>query len=173
MIRPIRKKLLCLALSLLLAAAVCGFSGCSSKPVPTETPAPTVPTLPTMPGGGTVLPPDVFDDDLPADVASEISEALEEVVQFTLEVTGKDGVTSSQTVSTDCKTVGDALMAYGMIDGEQDEYGLYVKTVLGETLDYEKDGLYWAFYADGNYAPYGVDTTEIVPGTVYGFRAEK
>lgn len=100
------------------------------------------------------------------------TDATGEVVSFTFEVTGEDGETTSQTVTTTCKTVGDALLEQGLIGGEDGQYGLYVKTVLGETHDYETDGLYWAFYIDGDYALSGVDVTEIVPGTVYGFCAE-
>lgn len=100
------------------------------------------------------------------------TDATGEVVSFTFEVTGEDGETTSQTVTTTCKTVGEALLEKGLIEGEDGQYGLYVKTVLGETHDYETDGLYWAFYIDGDYALSGVDVTEIVPGTVYGFCAE-
>lgn len=106
------------------------------------------------------------------DTAPDKPDETGEAVSFTFEVTGQDGETTSQTVTTSCKTVGDALLEQGLIGGEDGPYGLYVKTVLGETHDYETDGLYWAFYIDGDYAISGVDVTEIVPGTVYGFCAE-
>ena len=35
-----------------------------------------------------------------------------------------------------------------------------------------KDGKYWAFYVNGEYAVSGVDTTEITEGGLYEFRAE-
>lgn len=175
------KKLFCIVLSILLAAAVCSLCGCSSDSKAPQTgaytadtlpPELTQPTLPTF-GTGTILPPDVFTDPpLPDEIASEISEAMKDMVDFVFEVTGADGVTNSQIISTDCTTVGEALLSYGMIEGEEGEYGLYIKTVLGETHDYDDDGMYWAFYIDGEYASSGVDTTEIVPGTVYALRAE-
>ena len=65
-----------------------------------------------------------------------------------------------------------ALVENGLIAGDDSEYGLYVKTVNGITLDYDKDGKYWAFYENGNYATSGVDQTEIVNGTVYSFKPE-
>ena len=40
----------------------------------------------------------------------------------------------------------------GLIAGEDSDYGLYVKTVNGVTVDYDTDGKYWAFYVDGEYA---------------------
>ena len=59
-----------------------------------------------------------------------------------------------------------------MLSGDEGPYGLYVKTVNGITVDYDKDGKYWAFYVNGEYATSGVDTTEIADGVSYGFKAE-
>lgn len=156
------KSVLCVVMAVLLAAAVFALTGCQKVEAPAQTEAAT----PVLTDNLQV------DESLPPEIASEISEALENVVEFTFEVTGADGVTSSQVISTDCETVGDALLAYGMIEGEEGDYGLYVKTVLGETHDYDADGTYWAFYVNGEYAVSGVDTTTIEPGAVYAFRAE-
>ena len=41
------------------------------------------------------------------------------------------------------------------------------------TLDYEADGMYWAFYINGEYAQTGVDATGVEDSAVYAFRAEK
>jgi len=71
------------------------------------------------------------------------------------------------TVKTDKDTVGAALLEHGLIAGEESQYGLYVKVVNGMTADYDVDQSYWAFYANGEYAMTGVDTTEITEGTVY------
>jgi hypothetical protein len=91
---------------------------------------------------------------------------------FSLEVTDADGQTAAYTIHTEESTVGAALLALGIIEGESSEFGLYVKTVCGKTLDYEADGLYWAFYVDGEYASAGVDRTEIQSGSTYAFYAE-
>ena len=69
--------------------------------------------------------------------------------------------------------VGAALLKLGVIAGEDSDYGLYVKTVNGETADYDKDGAYWAFYVNGEYAMTGVDYTAPEAGTTYGFHVEK
>ena len=61
----------------------------------------------------------------------------------------------------------------GPMTGDNSEYGLYVKTVNGETADYDKDGAYWAFYINGEYAMSGVDYTAPEAGTTYGFHVEK
>ena len=91
---------------------------------------------------------------------------------FTMEVVDKDGGKVTFTVKTDADTVGKALLDQGVIAGENSSYGLYVKTVNGVTVDYDKDGKYWAFYVDGEYAATGVDSTDITAGATYTFKAE-
>lgn len=90
---------------------------------------------------------------------------------FNFKVVAKDKSVTLFEVHTDKKTVGEALLELKLIAGDDSEYGLYVKTVNGETLDFEKDKLYWAFYVNGKYADKGVDKTEITEGTTYSFEA--
>ena len=71
------------------------------------------------------------------------------------------------TVKTDAETVGAALLENGIIEGEDGDYGLYIKKVNGVTADFDKDKAYWAFYIDGEYAMTGVDTTEIDTEVTY------
>lgn len=92
---------------------------------------------------------------------------------FSFSVTYKDGKTDYFTINTDKTTVGAALLELNLIAGEDSQYGLYVKTVNGETLDYDTDKMYWAFYENDAYAAAGVDTTEIKAGTTYAFKASK
>ena len=84
-----------------------------------------------------------------------------------------EGKTVVFTIRTDKGTVGEALLEHGLLAGEEGPYGLYIKAVNGKTLDYDKDGAYWAFYVDGAYAVTGVDETTIVETSVYLLRAEK
>ena len=83
------------------------------------------------------------------DSVTEESESAIEVgegnTKFTFTVTHNDGTKKTFIVSTDKKTVGEALVDNGVIAGEDGPYGLYVKTVDSETLDYEKDGKYYTF----------------------------
>ena len=101
------------------------------------------------------------------------AETPENKVTFTFIVVDKDGAETSFTISTDKKTVGDALLAEGLIEGEEGAYGLYVKKVNGIVADYNIDQTYWAFYINGEYAMSGVDTTDIVEGATYSFKVEK
>ncbi len=92
--------------------------------------------------------------------------------EFIFKVKTRSGEEKTFTVRTDKTIVGDALQEVGLIEGDDSQYGLYVKVVDGERLDYDIDGKYWAFYVDGAYAPKGVDSTEIEAGKVYSFVAD-
>ena len=92
---------------------------------------------------------------------------------FVFKVVDLDGSEKSFDITTDAKTVGEALVAEKLISGEQGDYGLMVDTVNGIKYDYNADGAYWAFYVNGEYAMSGVDTTEIDETAVYSFVATK
>ena len=115
---------------------------------------------------------DVSDDSGTTAETVGYEEIGEGALSFYFTAVDTDGKTSAYRVHTDKKTVGEALLALGLIDGDDGQYGLYVKTVCGSTYDYDKDGKYWAFYVNGAYASAGVDTTDIVEGESYMFKAE-
>jgi len=91
---------------------------------------------------------------------------------FNFKVVDADGKTTSYQINTDKATVGEALLELRLIEGEEGDYGLYVKTVNGITVDYDKDGKYWAFYEGDKYAAKGVDLTPITEGATYSFKVE-
>ncbi len=91
---------------------------------------------------------------------------------FLLDVVDIEGEVVSFEIHTDAETVGEALLDLELIQGDEGPYGLYVKTVNGETVDYDEDGKYWAFYEDGDYALAGVDLTEIEEGSTYTLKVE-
>lgn len=93
---------------------------------------------------------------------------------FAFQVTGLDGTKKEFSVKYDTeKTVGEALINEKLISGENGQYGLMVDTVDGQKYDYNEDGVYWAFYINGEYAMTGVDSTPINDGEVYSFVATK
>ena len=103
---------------------------------------------------------------------SEVKKVGEGDTTFNFTVVDAHGKQTKFEVSTNKNNVGEALLDLELIAGEEGAYGLYVKTVNGITLDYDTDGKYWAFYVNGTYATSGVDTTEIVAGDSYSFKAE-
>jgi len=92
---------------------------------------------------------------------------------FTFIVVDGDGKETSFDITSSKKTVGEALLDEGLIEGEDGAYGLYVKKVNGILAEYETTGTYWAFYVNGEYGLTGVDTTDIVDGETYSFKVEK
>lgn len=138
------KKLLSLVLAFVLMAAA-ALTGCSGAPAET--------TAPIAPGGA----------------VTEIGEGSK---SFELTILDKEGVTHAYLIRTDAEMVGQALIELELIDGEEGQYGMYIKSVLGQVLDYETDQMYWAFYVGGEYALTGVDQTPIQADTAYMLKAE-
>ena len=138
------KNLLALVLAFVLIAAAAPTGGIGA---PTETTAPIAPS-------------------------GAVTELGEGSKTFELTVEDKEGVIHSYRIHTDEEMVGFALIEHELIEGEQGQYGMYIKSVLGQTLDYETDGMYWAFYVNGEYALPGVGQTPIQADTAYLLKAE-
>ena len=94
-------------------------------------------------------------------------------VTFTIKVVDLEGNETVKVIETKKWTVGAALLAEGIITGEEGQYGLYIKTVNGITADYDVDQTYWAFYIGEEYAMTGVDKTNITDGATYTLKIEK
>ena len=99
-------------------------------------------------------------------------EATGESVSFTVIVVDLEGKETTYEIATTAATVGEALMAEGLLAGEEGPYGLYIKEVAGIPLDWDTDGKYWAVYVDGEYALSGVDSLAVTKGAVYTFKPE-
>ena len=94
-------------------------------------------------------------------------------VVFKVIVTDLDGNETAFEYTSSAASVGKALVAEGLIEGHETEYGLYIDTVNGITADWDKDQTYWAFYINGEYATTGIDGTEIAADTTYGLTLTK
>lgn len=77
------------------------------------------------------------------------------------------------TITTNSPNLRGALEQEKLIEGDESEYGLYVKVVNGLRADYDEDGAWWGFYKDGVQLPSGVDTTIISDGDKYEIKYEK
>ncbi len=71
------------------------------------------------------------------------------------------------TIKTNAETLGEALLAHSLVEGEDGQYGLYIKKVNGILADYDVDGTYWSLTKDGEYVMSGADTTSISDGEHY------
>ena len=76
-------------------------------------------------------------------------------------VDGADTVTKS--ITTEAEYLRGALEEEDLIAGEESQYGLFVKTVNGVTIDDAKQQ-WWCFTKDGGDLFTGVDTTPIADG---------
>ena len=106
-------------------------------------------------------------------VKNEVEVLGEGKTMFLFTVVDKDGNETNFEIHTDKEIVGEALLDLELIDGDDGEFGLYVKKVNGITADYDVDQTYWAFYVDGEYAMSGVDATTVEEGLTYAFKVEK
>ena len=84
-----------------------------------------------------------------------------------------EGRSVTFTIKTDAKTLGEALLAHGLVAGDQGDFGLYIKYVNGIRADYDLDKRYWNFTKNGEYMMTGADMTEIADGECYEFTYAK
>ena len=94
-------------------------------------------------------------------------ETTGEAVTFTLTVVGPDGTATEHEITSDAANLGDALLAEGIVEGENGDYGLYITAVDGITADFNTDGAYWSLYIGEVYAMTGVSDTPIAEGDVF------
>ena len=165
-----KKNLLALVLCLVMLVSVALVTaGCSSN---TNTTEPSTTAAPTETAAPETTVPETAAEDTKAVETGDVTVLGEGETVFSFTVTDLDGKETPFEIHTDKATVGEALVELGLIAGDDSDYGLYVKTVNGLTLDYDKDGKYWAFYVNGEYAATGVDSTNVEAGAVYAFKAE-
>ena len=94
-------------------------------------------------------------------------------VSFTVIVTDLDGNETTFEYTSNAASVGDALVAEGLVEGHEASYGLYIDAVNGIAADWDKDQTYWAFYINGEYATTGISDTPISANTTYGLSLTK
>ena len=71
------------------------------------------------------------------------------------------------TVHSDKSILGDVLFEHKLIEGEDSQFGIYIKKVNGILADYDVDQTYWGFYKNGEMMMVGVDSTEFADGEHY------
>lgn len=84
----------------------------------------------------------------------------------TVTVVHGDGSTKDFTVKTDKELLGEALTDEELIEGENGPYGLFVKTVDGETVD-DANQEWWCLTKGGESVETGVDSTPVEDGATY------
>ena len=87
--------------------------------------------------------------------------------EITVEVVHGDGSEKEFVYNTDYEYLGEVILEEGLVEGEDGDYGLYIKVVDGEQADYTVDGAYWALYQNGEMAMQGADQTPIADGDTF------
>ncbi len=96
-------------------------------------------------------------------------DAAEGSKNIVIEVKDSEGNVTSYEVVTDAEFLRQAMdEAEGLTyDGTDSEYGMMVEVVNGEQAIYSEDNAYWAFYVNGEYGNYGIDSQPVTDGDTY------
>lgn len=86
---------------------------------------------------------------------------------ITVTVIDDKGESTEFVIKTNSPNLRGALEQEKLVEGDEGDYGLYVKVVNGIRADYETDGAYWSFTKEGTILMSGVDDTIITDGDKY------
>lgn len=88
---------------------------------------------------------------------------------ITIEVVNQSSESENYQLKTDAEYLRQAMEETEDLtfSGTESEYGMMVETVNGETADYNADGAYWAFYVNGEYCMYGIDSQPVEDGDAF------
>ena len=95
-------------------------------------------------------------------------QAQEGAKTITVNVDHLAGEDTSFTIHTDAEYLRGALEQENLVAGEENEYGLWVQTVDGETAN-DANQEWWGFNVNGALGEYGVDGQVVTDGDVYDF----
>ncbi len=82
---------------------------------------------------------------------------------ITMTVVHGDGSENAFTINTDAEYLADALLDEGIVEDNQTEWGLYIITADGETVD-EAQEQWWCLTQDGEMTSTGASETVIEDG---------
>lgn len=88
------------------------------------------------------------------------------VKNITVTVVHKDGSSKDFSIAASGETLREALEQEKLVEGEESEYGLFVKTVDGETVD-DGNQEWWCLTKGGEQVNTGVDGVKIADGDKY------
>ena len=86
---------------------------------------------------------------------------------ITVVVVHKDGTEKTFQYRTDEEFLDKVLLAKGLIEGYEDQYGLVIEKVDGESAIWNVDNAFWALYVGDAQSNYGISQTPVEDGVVY------
>ena len=152
-----KKRLLSVILTVLAVFTVFGMTACGQKN-PENSPVSSIAAK---------------DDGLWADaVYTEDKTFGQGAKTITVEVIAGDKSVTF-TVKTDKENLADAMLEHSLVEGDNDQYGLYIKKVNGILADYNIDKSYWSLSKNGEALMTGASGTKIADGEKYEFTYAK
>lgn len=100
---------------------------------------------------------------------SSVEEAAEGRKAVAVAVTHADGSTAEFSYETELEYLGELLTQEGLIAGSEGPYGLFVETVDGEAVDYNRDQSWWRLQCNGEDVTTGVDAVALRDGDRYAW----
>jgi len=86
---------------------------------------------------------------------------------YTITVVHSDGSEKVFEGHSDAEYLGTVLVEDGIVEDNQDQYGLYILVADGEEASWEKDGAYWSVYVGEEPAITGADQIVLEDGGIY------
>lgn len=152
-----KKRLLSVILTVLAVFTVFGMTACGQKK-PDSTPTSSIATK---------------DDGLWADaVYTEDKTFGQGAITITVEVIAGDKSVTF-TLKTDKENLADAMLEHSLVEGDNDQYGLYIKKVNGILADYNVNKRFWSVSKNGETLMTGASGTKIKDGEKYEFTYAK
>ena len=87
--------------------------------------------------------------------------------EFTVTVVHADGTEKDFPCKSTEEYLGKVLVAEGIVEDNQSEYGLYILVADGELASWEADGAYWSVYVGEEPATMGADQIPVMEGGQY------
>ena len=101
-------------------------------------------------------------------------EAVAGQKNVTIVIVYEDGSEKKLEYTTECEKLAELLLEKELVTGyTSEEYGFTIESVDGITLDWSKDGAYWALYEGDEYAVNSAAGIVLVDGGVYKLVYEK
>jgi len=95
------------------------------------------------------------------------SENTDSATSFAVVVVHKDGTKKEMTLQTEQAFLGAALVEAGIVEVEENRFGMHIKTADGEKAVFEEDSAYWAVYSGNDLAKKATDLLPIEAGKIY------
>lgn len=94
--------------------------------------------------------------------------------EITVTVVNDQGEEKNYRLRTDASYLSQALEEIeGLsVEGEEGDYGMYVRAVNGLEAVYERDQAYWAFYVNGEYCNYAIEEQPVYDKDAFEIRYE-